>query len=168
MDIEPILRYKIIMYQHWIASEDIETQQKGLVMIVWPSQEDESGSMHNNMDPSTATSGTSGTRGKDDIWEKYIRPNICNRDVSYHKRSFQAIPVRLASTHFCGQNTPIYRVISSLYYFGLPSPNLDQSDDETNKTAAGMMTSLQTRYKTHFGTYRNIYILYICICENNI
>jgi hypothetical protein len=150
MDIEPILRYKIIMYQHWIASEDIETQQKGLVMIVWPSQEAEP------TDPTTTTTtttttpaagpgGTGGTGGTggDDTWEKYLRPNICNRDVSYHKRSFQAVPVRVASTHFCGQNKPINRVLSSLYYFGLPSPSPSE--------IAGM-NGLQTRYRTHFGT----------------
>jgi len=138
---DPILRYKIVMYLYWIASEDIETQQKGIVVITWPSHEERTSatvvgrnqqqSEIKNNTPTTATkTGTS-----DDQWQ-ILRSNILHHDVRYHKLSFEAIPARIASIHFCALNNhPVYKVLERLFYFGLPHTMYD----------------LKSRFKTHFG-----------------
>ena len=114
-DLEFILRCKIVMYLHWIASEDIETQQKGIVVIAWPSDEDNYTS----------------------LWEKgNLRLKIKKQNTETFKQNFNvALPVRVTSIHFCSKNQPIYKVLSSLFYFSLN-------------------THHKSRYKTHFGTYR--------------
>jgi len=129
MDIEPILRYKIIMYQHWVASEDIETQQKGVVLILWPSVES---------DYTTGSSGggSSSNNEQTSVWDKYFTSsqNVPTSDASFHRKSFLT-PIRFSSVHFCGQNKPAFRLLSSMFYFGLPKNNID----------------LKSRYKSHFG-----------------
>ena len=125
------LRYKITMYLHWIASSDIESQQKGVVMIIWTSNEEHT----------TATKGRNydrnGGTSRDDGWQT-LRTNLLNHDVSYHNRSFRAIPIRIASVHFCASNNhPVYKVVAKLFYFGLPQE----------------MHHLRSRFKTHFGTF---------------
>ena len=138
-----ILRYKIIMYLYWIASEDIETQQKGIVVITWPSHEErttatvvgrnQQQSEIKNNTPTTATK----TGNSDEQWQ-ILRSNILHHDVRYHKLSFEAIPARIASIHFCALNNhPVYKVLERLFYFGLPHTMYD----------------LKSRFKTHFGTY---------------
>jgi hypothetical protein len=138
MDIETILRYKIITYQHWIASEDIETQQKGVVMIVWPSVEVNStrGISGGGGFSSSSTSASSSNLNTEQIsvWEKHFCQTPSYKDTLFHKKSF-CVPIRFTSVHFCGQNKPAARIISSIFYFGLPPNNID----------------LKSRYKTHFG-----------------
>jgi hypothetical protein len=166
-DLDFILRCKIVMYLHWIASEDIETQQKGIVVIAWPSDEKDnsnnSSSNSNNSGNSNATTSRSRDNDNDNdndnassnttsnsnnsnnnsntkLWEKYLRPNIKKRNTEIFKQNFNvALPVRVTSIHFCSKNQPIYKVLSSLYYFSLNSYH-------------------QSRYKTHFGD--TIEILY--------
>ena len=142
MNIETVLRYKVIMYLHWIASEDIETQQKGVVLICWPSLESDyttglSGGGCREREVNASSSNTEQTS----IWDKYFTPDkkeiVENKgydvSLSYHKKSFLT-PIRFSSVHFCGQNIPALRLISSIFYFGLPN-NID----------------LKSRYKSHFG-----------------
>jgi len=192
-DLDFVLRCKIVMYLHWIASEDLETQQKGIVVIAWPSDEDNtttntnttntttttttnavgnsnrrnngsssnmessksrSRSRNNNHGESTSDRGTTSSMTSDDdesnttsastnysLWEQYLRPQIKKRNTEIFKKNFNvALPLRVASIHFCAKNNqPIYKVLSSLYYFSLNSYH-------------------QSRYKTHFG--ENIEILY--------
>jgi hypothetical protein len=135
MDIEPILRYKIIMYQHWVASEDIETQQKGVVLIVWPSVESDYTTGISGSGSSSTSATNSSINEEPSIWEKYFSKNISDVDVSFHKKSFDAMPLRFTSVQFCGQNKPAFRILSSVFYFGLPPNNID----------------LKSRYKSHFG-----------------
>jgi hypothetical protein len=144
LDLDFILRCKIVMYLHWIASEDIETQQKGIVVIAWPSDEDSNNSTtksstssigrdNNNNSNNSNTNNTS-------LWETYLRPKIKKRNTEIFKQNFNvALPVRVTSIHFCSKNQPIYKVLSSLYYFSLNSHH-------------------KSRYKTHFGD--TIEILY--------
>eukprot|EP00536_Pseudo-nitzschia_multiseries_P017337 jgi/Psemu1/248095/estExt_Genewise1.C_15010010 len=91
-DVEPLLRIKILWYMIWIASEDIETQRKGLVIIGWPCDE--------------IISGSNSPMSEDDT-----------RSI----KSVDGLPIRIAALHFCIQNRPVYRILNSLFYFTLDS-----------------------------------------------
>jgi len=57
------LRSKIMTFLHWMASEEVETQQKGVVIVAWPSDENSSDSDNSG--------------NKQDLgWEKSIRPRL--------------------------------------------------------------------------------------------
>ena len=110
-DLDAVLRFKIIMYLHWVGTEDIETQQKGIVMIVWPFNE-----------------------GEDASWQKSYRPEMNNKLRSFFEKLFKSMPVRMTSQHFCFEDTPFYRALSALFFFGLDS-------------------HFRSIYKDHYGTY---------------
>jgi len=67
------LRYKILMYLHWVVSEDIESQRKGVVIIAFPSNEEEYGEAS---------------------WEKIIRPGMKDQLRIYQKKHADAMTVR--------------------------------------------------------------------------
>ena len=118
--VDPALRLKIIMYMDWIVSEDIETQQKGIVIIAWPSGEEvpcapDKESERDNIECDANANESQG----EDIWERYIRPSLSKRDIWFQKRGFESTPLRIASIHFCAKDTSLYHIISSFYYFGL-------------------------------------------------
>jgi len=94
------LRYKIMMYLHWVASEDIETQQKGIVIMAWPSDEkdEETGDLK---------------------WEKSIRPQLNQRVRYLQKKLSNAMPVRVTSYMAYFADTPFWRALSALYYIGM-------------------------------------------------
>jgi hypothetical protein len=96
------LRYKIIMYLDWIVSEDIETQQKGIVIVAWPSNDIGNSKCSNCSETSISNSSNSNSN-------KMLFQNI----------SFNSTPLRITSIHFCAPNETIYKDIRSLYYFGL-------------------------------------------------
>jgi len=149
-----VLRMKINLLLDWIASDDVETQQKGLVLVVWPhdppstsnasssyssgsSSSNRMNSNNNNNNAgasSSSSSGGSSCSETDDEgnWEGFLRPKYSKNDVAYHKRYYDAQPLRVAAIHWCSQDKPIYRVLSSLYYFSMDSKS-------------------QARYKVHFG-----------------
>lgn len=91
------LRYKILIYMHWIASEDVETQRKGIVIVGWVFDED----------------------GADNIWETSIRPGFRKKVRLYHQKQNKSLPLREASIHQCFLDTPFFHALSSLYVFGL-------------------------------------------------
>jgi len=99
-DLDTVLMFKIIMYLHWVVSEDVETQRKGFVMIAMPFNEGE--------DSKTS-------------WEKTIRPGMKNKLRIYHEQVIKSMPVRLTSTQQCYKDTPFNRALSALYFFGLDS-----------------------------------------------
>ncbi len=101
-DITPELRYKIVLYLHWVISEDIETQQKGIVVVAWPSNE-ENGS-ENGMTYS---------------WEESIRPNMQLRLRSFQKRMYEGMPVRISCQQGYYKDTPFFRALSVMYYIGM-------------------------------------------------
>lgn len=132
-DVEPLLRIKILWYMIWIASEDIETQRKGLVIIGWPCDEIISGSNSPMSEDDTRSSDGSAMGGiGDSVWERNIRPNIANVEGIYQVKSVDGLPIRIAALHFCIQNRPVYRILNSLFYFTLDS-------------------SYKSRYKVHIG-----------------
>lgn len=89
-------RLKIRIFQHWVASEDVETQRKGIVIVMWPFDEDER---------------------SESSWEKTIRPYLCKRTGEYQKLNNRAMPVRVASQQMYYKDTPIFHMISALYVF---------------------------------------------------
>eukprot|EP00536_Pseudo-nitzschia_multiseries_P013344 jgi/Psemu1/309872/fgenesh1_kg.563_\ len=92
------LLFKILMFLHWKASEDIETQRKGVVVVTFPFDE-----------------------GNDFTWEGYIRPKMKSRLRAYHKRQNKSLPVRVASLQQYYRDTPFFRALQALYVFGLDS-----------------------------------------------
>ena len=99
-DLGVVLQYKLTLYLHWVVSEDVETQQKGFVMIAWPFSEGEDGKTS---------------------WEKSIRPGMKNKLRIYHEKIHKSMPVRLTSIQQCYKDTPFNRALSVLYFFGLDS-----------------------------------------------
>jgi hypothetical protein len=128
---DTILRYKILMYLDWIASEDIETQQRGVVTVAWPSDNTESiiASNRNSNSSSNSSSDNGNGNGKTDgsnetdptSWERSLRQKITKHDVLYQQLAFDALPLRNIGIHFCAQDKPVYRILGSIYYFGLDS-----------------------------------------------
>ncbi len=103
--LSPELRCKILLYLHWVVSEDIETQQKGIVIVGWPSNEGSEGDKE----------GYS--------WEKSIRPNLNMEHRRFQRKLYQSIPTRITSLHMCMKDTPFYRALSVMYYIGMDSEN---------------------------------------------
>jgi len=136
-ELDLFLRIKINMLLDWIACEDVETQRKGSVIIVWPFNPPDTNtpsSINGSGTSSCSSSGvSSGSEGEEEgKWEGLLRPRYTQNVVAYHKRYYQAQPIRVVAMHWCSQDKPIYRVLNSLYYFSLDS-----------KT--------QSRFKVHFG-----------------
>jgi len=94
------LKYKIAMFQFWCASEDIETQRKGIVSVLWPYDENEK-------------------EDSDRTWETMIRPSLRKDTSIYKKKSDIAMPVRVISRHMYFKDTPFYHALSALYFFVL-------------------------------------------------
>lgn len=96
------LRCKIMTYLHWVASEDVETQQKGVVVIGWPTDEkdEETGDLK---------------------WEKSIRPRLNQRFRYLQRKLSDARPVRVTSYMAYFADTPFWRAVSALYYIGMDS-----------------------------------------------
>lgn len=100
--IPPELRCKMTMFLHWVVSEDIETQQKGVVIVAWPSDEAEG-----NENETTYS------------WEKSIRPNIQLKHRSFQKKVYESMPVRTSSQQGYFKDTPFFRALSVMYYLGM-------------------------------------------------
>jgi hypothetical protein len=100
-DLEYDLRYKIMLFLHWIASEDVETQQKGVVIVAFPSDE--------------------GHADDEISWEKSIRPRMNQRLRVLQEKLSEAMPLRVTSTQSYYKDTPFFRAMSTLYYIGMNS-----------------------------------------------
>lgn len=88
-----VTRVKILIYIIFVASEDVETQRKGLTSIIWPGtkqpEEDEVGNL------------------------KFNR-------ILFMKRVFECLPVRTCSIHFSLSNTPFYQTARTLLILSMP------------------------------------------------
>ncbi len=103
--VDPRLRFKIMLYLHWVTSEDVETQQKGVVIIAWPTDE----------------GGKDEKTNKDFSWENDIRPKLDMRSRVYHQKIQEGIPLRVTSEQAYFPNTPFFRAVSVIYYMGMNS-----------------------------------------------
>lgn len=138
-ELDLVLRIKINMILDWVASEDVETQRKGFVLVCWPFDPPESkGTGGSSYSGNSSVSGTSGSESSEDEgsaqshWEGHLRPKYSRNDVAYHKRYYHAQPIRVAAMHWCSQDWPIYKILNSLHYFSIDSES-------------------QKRYKVFFG-----------------
>ena len=111
LHLDVALHCKILMYLHWVVSEDIETQRKGVVAVSWISNE----------------------KDNDTTWEKSIRPGMKAKVGTYLKKMRHAKTVRSTSHHTCFKDTPFFRALSVLYFYGMDSYH-------------------RSVYKGHFGT----------------
>jgi len=98
-DIEPYLRYKIILFCHWIASEEVETQQKGIVIVAFPTNE--------------------GDDDDDQSWEKSIRHKLTTTHRRFQKLVNNGQPIRVCSQHSYFKDTPFWRTLAAMYYIGM-------------------------------------------------
>lgn len=85
---DPNVWYKILLYFLWIAGDDIESQQKGIVVLLWP-----------NPDISKS------------IKLRYPMHN----GVNYAQMIVQAVPVRVTAIHFCAPgDNPFFMILRSV------------------------------------------------------
>lgn len=100
--LDRILRYKIFMYLLWVASEDVETQIKGFVILCWAFDEKD-----------------------DSTWENKISAGLSKKLKGYSEKQHKALPVRVASWQHYYLDTPYFRVLASLFTFSFvrTSPN---------------------------------------------
>ena len=107
VELGPTLLYKTMAFLHWVASEDIETQQKGMVIVIWPTDEE----------PTTTVDDKSSLFS----WEKSIRPKLSTKIRRLHQQLTDSMPLRVTSRHAYYKDTPFFRTISALYYIGMNS-----------------------------------------------
>jgi len=107
------LRSKIMTFLHWMASEEVETQQKGVVIVAWPSDENSSDSDNSG--------------NKQDLgWEKSIRPRLKKGYRLWQKKITDGMPVRVTSQQAYYKDTPFFRALSTMYYIGMDSHSRSQ------------------------------------------
>lgn len=80
-------KVKILIYTILAASEDVETQRKGITSVVWP-----------------GTKLPSGDNNR----------NVRLDQVVFMKRVYENLPVRTCSIHCCLPDTPFFHVMRSL------------------------------------------------------
>ncbi len=87
-------RWKIAMFFYWQASRDVETQRRGIVIALWPFDED----------------------GGGETWKKSIRPGF-KESAEYQQRNNAGNPVRVSSLQMYYKDTPFFHALSTLYVF---------------------------------------------------
>ena len=116
-NIPAYIRFKIIMLLQWVISEDVETQRKGIIIVLWAFDEQTESS--NSSSVATAQKNPSGTQEASDLenehnWEN-IRKSITNDTYSYFQKYNNSSPVRIAGIHQLYKDTPLNRALSALY-----------------------------------------------------
>lgn len=81
------IQVKIMIYLNWAASDDVESQRKGITSIVWP--------------------GSTSTAGDDSSGLKLNR-------IIFMKRIYESLPIRTCSIHICLPDTPVHHAIRSV------------------------------------------------------
>lgn len=81
---EQITRLKLYHYTAMVATEDVESQRRGVVLVVWP-----------------------GGAGKD--WSKRQLPDKRARHLV--TRRHEVIPMRYAGYHYCMPEIPVFRLV---------------------------------------------------------
>jgi hypothetical protein len=84
----PIRKLKAYFYFWMAASNDVETQQKGVVFLVWP------------------------TINKEGTTISQMIPNQTDRKL--HIKCNEAAPIRICAVHFCFPNTPVFHLLRSV------------------------------------------------------
>ncbi|VEU40843.1 unnamed protein product [Pseudo-nitzschia multistriata] len=87
-----VTRVKILIYLMLSASEDVETQRKGITSVVWPGTKMPEGDKVNNI--------------------KLDR-------VIFLKRVYDNLPIRTCSLHFCLPDTPFFHMMRTLFVLSM-------------------------------------------------
>jgi hypothetical protein len=82
------------MYTILAASDDVETQRKGITSIVWPGRKPYAG------DETASVK-----------WDRIL----------FMKRIYANLPIRTCSIHFCLPDTPIFQIMRSLIILSMPA-----------------------------------------------
>ncbi len=90
----PSKQVKILIYLVLVASDDVETQRKGMTTIVWP--------------------GTKARKGDEVGNLKFDR-------ILFLKRVFECLPVRTCCLHFSFPSTHFFQVVRTLFILSMPS-----------------------------------------------
>lgn len=147
-NIPAYIRFKIIMLLQWVVSEDIETQRKGIVIVLWPFDEQTESS--NSSSTTIAQKKLNGAQEASDPenehnWEN-IRQSITKDTSSYFQKYNNSSPLRIASIHQFYKDTPLNRALSALYvFYGLKK-------EQWSLYRAHFGEEVENRYKlTNFG-----------------
>lgn len=97
-DISPETRLKILIYLWVVAAEDVESQQKGMVVL--------------------SISGPNITREEDQNQNSKQQKFHENR-VKTHATVGSAVPMRLTAIHFCLPNTTLHHILTRIYGMAL-------------------------------------------------
>lgn len=116
---EPTIRLKAYFYFWMIASNDVESQQKGVVFLVWPSsnfkRDEDTGSSCDdnisNIPTADGTTASSPTKSASTFQQRKI-PSQLDREL--HDKCNAAAPIRLAAVHFCFPNNPFFHLLRSV------------------------------------------------------
>lgn len=140
------------MLLQWVVSEDVETQRKGIVIVLWPFDEQRESS--NSSSTTIAQKKLNGTQEASDPenehnWEN-IRQGITKDTSSYFQKYNNSSPVRIAGIHQFYKDTPLNRALSALYVF------------------YGLKKEQWSLYRAHFGkhfTTRRLIALFCTFCS---
>ena len=127
-DIEPMLRIKILWYMFWIASEDVESQRKGVVIVGWPN--------NSKVDACMTKACDSDSGESIDPWEQ-LRPTLINLEGAYQAKAMVGLPMRVAAVHVCHEDKPVFNIVNALFYFA-------------------MGPAIKSRYKVHIGKSKTV------------
>lgn len=95
---DPVMWYKLVLYTLLVAGEDIESQTKGLVIVVWP-QPDIANTIQ-------------------------LRYPIHNGGELF-QAIIQSVPVRFVAFHFCTPaNIPFFNVMKSVFTYFIASTEI--------------------------------------------
>ena len=87
-----------MLYLHHAISEDVETQRKGIVFVMWGGSDDPSDRDNNIKVPGT--------------------PGYHERVLVESRRNIdEGFILRLVAIHFCFPDTPVYRLVKAFYIF---------------------------------------------------
>jgi len=90
---DPHMWYKIVLYFLLVAGDDIESQQKGIIVLAWPNP---------------------------DIAESFKLQYPINSGGRLVQMILQCVPVRVTAFHFCTpENDPFFKVVRSVFALSL-------------------------------------------------
>ena len=101
---------KILLYLLHVAGDDIETQRKGIVVLIWfgsPTSSSSSSSSSSTNNGNTAASGLNMEKFK-----KVILNNISNKNTVTAPQLI--VSVRVSCIHICSPDTPAFRLGRSI------------------------------------------------------
>jgi len=144
---DPNTYVKSILYMHWVASEDIETQQKGIVVIIWPlktktntntnnsnsnNNNSNNNANDNNNNNSSKVYDDNSSSSSSSSWSLTLSSKSSKSSLAYksnidryssysHPRKCEeSQPVRVCCNHFCILNDdPFSKAFFNFFLFGM-------------------------------------------------